>query len=468
MMGTSTPEQDASAIFIEKNSSSNATNTTMTSHEEKKRKVSTLVEEPSGKRQRVSKKYGVGGKTTQGKKRKASSILERPDSMLKQARKENGDEESAAAEIHGSNTNVGTMTSENNEDGSSLQTGVTNNDEADTESHSQAYVFEQLDNISESTALEWFNHDFKSIASEYTKGKMLGQGAYGFVIKTRSLKDGQVYALKWIWKDQEDSSYDQKAEVENETAFLKRFQDNPGVVGFHELIEATHGTFLVLDYCEGSNLDFCFFDRKCLTEATGRAIAAQLLTTVKNIHAQKVVHRDIKPSNLRCDFNPDGSVVSVKLLDLGGCLALGKDVVPSFYGTGGFLAPEICKGGSSYYTAGETDKDKVDMFSIGRTIYLILRGRPWPGGLSDDYTTWGDLDFWTRDFIEKLLEREPCNRMSAAEALEHPFVVGESFADIRKALPWRVAFFCREHAQIVAVFTVFCLYTALLASWHCC
>lgn len=306
----------------------------------------------------------------------------------------------------------------------------------------------------------------------YQKMEKIGEGTYGVVYKARDLttKDNRIVALKKIRLEAEDEGVPSTAI--REISLLKEMND-PNIVRLLNIVHADgHKLYLVFEYLD---MDLKKYMEalpvsqggrgKSLPEGTGVAVQTlglgpdmvkkfmtQLCEGVRYCHAHRVLHRDLKPQNLLID--KEGNL---KLADFGLARAFGvplrtytHEVVTLWY-----RAPEILLGGRQYSTG-------VDMWSVGcifaemctrkplfpgdseiDEIFKIFRvlGTPneqeWPGVTSfpdfkPSFPKWGRTDISTivttldndgLDLLDALLVYDPAGRISAKQAVQHPYFV---------------------------------------------
>lgn len=164
-------------------------------------------------------------------------------------------------------------------------------------------------------------------------------------------------------------------------------------------------------------------------EAQARQHVLKLLLAVEHIHCRGIVHRDIKPANVL--LSKDGA--EPLLADFGLSEQLpASGLLTSVCGTHDFLAPEmiLCGRGDApgYDTA-------VDMWSIGLLLFVLLYGHN-PFEHSTEIETLqailaADFSFpectpvsaAARDLIRRLLVPDPSQRLTAAQCLQHEWIV---------------------------------------------
>jgi serine/threonine protein kinase len=159
-----------------------------------------------------------------------------------------------------------------------------------------------------------------------------------------------------------------------------------------------------------------------------KTFMTELLDALVYIHKRNIVHCDIKLENILGQTNPGQSFPSLKICDFG--LARRIDpitqrvYVEKKFGTMNYLAPEVKD--KSYIST------KVDVWGLGLVFYKmcttylpsqlqrdwIAKGAKLPFREAD----WGDRCDQLRDLITKMLSIDPESRISAQEALEHPYL----------------------------------------------
>ncbi|MCJ1256737.1 hypothetical protein MMC24_004561 [Lignoscripta atroalba] len=259
----------------------------------------------------------------------------------------------------------------------------------------------------------------------YKTGKTLGAGSYSVVKECVHIDTGRYYAAKVINKRMMAG---REHMVRNEIAVLKR-------------VSMGHQNILTLvDYFETMNnltdlaLGGELFDRICRKGSYYESDAADLiratLSAVAYLHDHGIVHRDLKPENLL--FRTPEDNADLLIADFGLSRIMDEEafhVLTTTCGTPGYMAPEIFK---------KTGHGKpVDVWAIGVITYFLLCGytpfdrdsnlEEMQAILVADYS-FTPLEYWrgvslsAREFIKRCLTVDPTARMSAHEALSHPFV----------------------------------------------
>jgi serine/threonine protein kinase len=285
---------------------------------------------------------------------------------------------------------------------------------------------------------------------------VLGEGSSAKVYAAKHLGTGEEFAIKWIDKggDMNDDE-SMKAEL----AILRRLH-HKNIVNLHEVYESESTLWLVMEKVGGGELLGYLKELDHLSEAYVRDIAKQLCTGLHYVHGAGVVHRDMKLENvLRATTAPDACV---KIAEFGLAAILPRfeqhkfevdasvkrkssDMLNDLWGTPQYFAPELIA--EAYGT-------QVDMWSLGCVLYELLSGHKLFGaGIKNISKYFSDgkveaalhkeiqagptaatfkKDKWDpkisedcADFIRGLCTVDPAERLSAGEALSHPWMTDD-------------------------------------------
>lgn len=266
----------------------------------------------------------------------------------------------------------------------------------------------------------------KSIDKVYNidSGKILGTGISGIVRSIKHLETGELYAMKTLSLSRNKVNFDN---IWEEVQIMSEM-DHPNIVRLHEIFETDDNLYLIMELCTGGELLDRLHkqDRHCFNEMEVIPMVKTMIEVVKFCHDHHIVHRDLKLENFLFENNePDAEL---KLIDFG---------LSRYYhdytkmtrpvGTPYYVAPEVLNGS---YTR------DCDMWSMGVITYMLVSGRP-PFYGKDDHETLqkvrsGIFDFSApsfdfvsdiaKDFISKLLQKDTAHRLSACDALKHPWL----------------------------------------------
>ncbi|XP_041737841.1 calcium/calmodulin-dependent protein kinase type II subunit gamma isoform X10 [Coregonus clupeaformis] len=264
---------------------------------------------------------------------------------------------------------------------------------------------------------------------EYQLYEELGKGAFSVVRRCIKKSNGQEFAAKIINTKKLSARDHQKLERE---ARICRLLKHPNIVRLHESISEEGFHYLVFDLVTGGELFEDIVAREYYSEADASQCINQILESVHHMHQHDIVHRDLKPENLLLASKLKGA--AVKLADFGLAIEVQGDEQAwfGFAGTPGYLSPEVLR------------KDPygkpVDIWACGVVLYILLVGYP-PFWDEDQHKLYqqikaGAYDFpspeWdtvtpeAKNLINQMLTINPAKRITADQALKHPWVCQRS------------------------------------------
>ena len=258
--------------------------------------------------------------------------------------------------------------------------------------------------------------------------KEIGHGHYGVVRKCMDRETKKWFAIKSIRK----SKVGKVDILKREVALLKEC-DHPNIIVLVEVHEDQKYLHLITELCTGGEL----FDRIIektqsdeghFSERDAAELVRCILDAIAYCHDQKgIVHRDLKPENFL--FSSREENAAIKIIDFGLSRHddMQKGIMNTKVGTPYYVAPEVL---NREYTK------SCDIWSIGVITYILLCGYPPFYGDTDnqifDSVRTGRFDFpspdWdgisdsAKDFISLMLKVDPSKRLSASNALKHPWI----------------------------------------------
>ncbi|KAL0288126.1 UNVERIFIED_CONTAM: Calcium-dependent protein kinase [Sesamum calycinum] len=298
-----------------------------------------------------------------------------------------------------------------------------------------------------------FGYD-KDFDKRYTIGKLLGHGQFGYTYVAIDKSNGDRVAVKRIEKNKPCSEqiFEYMADVlpiavedvKREVKILKALAGHENVVHFYNAFEDDSYVYIVMELCEGGELLDRILSKKDsrYTEKDAAIVVRQMLKVAAECHLHGFVHRDMKPENFLFKSPKEDSPLKATDFGLSDFKTRGLTFVLILHGHFKFSSGKKFQDivGSAYYVAPEVLKRKSgpesDVWSIGVITYILLCGRrpfwdktedgifkevlrnkpdfrrkPWPG-----------ISNAAKDFVKKLLMKDPRARLTAAQALSHPWV----------------------------------------------
>ncbi|XP_030215535.1 LOW QUALITY PROTEIN: calcium/calmodulin-dependent protein kinase type II subunit beta-like [Gadus morhua] len=264
---------------------------------------------------------------------------------------------------------------------------------------------------------------------EFQLYEELGKGAFSVVRRCVKLCTGQEYAAKIINTKKLSARDHQKLERE---ARICRLLKHSNIVRLHDSISEEGFHYLLFDLVTGGELFEDIVAREYYSEADASHCIQQILEAVLHCHQMGVVHRDLKPENLLLASKCKNA--AVKLADFGLAIEVQGEQQAwfGFAGTPGYLSPEVLRK--------EAYGKPVDIWACGVILYILLVGYP-PFWDEDQHKLYqqikaGAYDFpspeWdtvtpeAKNLINQMLTINPAKRITAQEALKHPWVCQRS------------------------------------------
>ena len=205
---------------------------------------------------------------------------------------------------------------------------------------------------------------------------LLGEGAYGMVLKVRSLLNQKIYAMKII---NLENNEDYKEYFDSEIEMLKKL-NHQNIVKYYTNFETKKKIYIIMEYLEyGALSDYINLlihlyeqDNSIITIKKGEIIHIflQCINALKYLKDLKIIHRDIKPENIFISKKE-----GIKIGDFGVAAVLkdkNKDTIINsklkkneytVVGTEDFMSPEVMKG--------KQYNEKADIYSMGLIFYKI-------------------------------------------------------------------------------------------------
>ena len=255
----------------------------------------------------------------------------------------------------------------------------------------------------------------------------LGSGSFGSVYLAINKYTNEKVAMKQIKKSSANLLSD--GEITDEIEILKNL-DHPDIVRIIESFNTKNSYILITEYCEGGEL----FDqvKNQLSETQIAVIFKQILSGLAYLHSNNIVHRDLKLENILIHEKEKSKTTgedlfNIKIIDFGTARIFDKNRNPqSIVGSSYYIAPEVLR---------QRYNKECDLWSVGVILYMFIVGHaPFDGCDDDEITTniqrgiyrkndrrWIKSSKEVKDLIQKLLTYSPSKRLSAIQALNHPW-----------------------------------------------
>jgi calcium-dependent protein kinase len=278
----------------------------------------------------------------------------------------------------------------------------------------------------------------KRIADDYSMAhETLGEGFNGSVILANNKTTGRKFAVKSLKLSGVDP--EKKQQLADE-AGIYLSMDHPHVARLVDVYESEDALSLVMECCEGGELFERVSERKRFSEVDAAKSTSQMLLAVNYIHSCGVVHRDLKLENFLYERKEGKGADFLKLIDFGFSKIWEKNTKMELScGTLSYVAPEVL---ARSYTS------QCDLWSLGVIVFILLVGyMPFTGseGAQTNLIREGTFrmkeDRWRKvsdqafDFVKKLLVVNPQVRLTAAQALQHPWIRDQGHAPGMVATP---------------------------------
>lgn len=257
-----------------------------------------------------------------------------------------------------------------------------------------------------------------------TDSPPIGRGKFSVVYAGTSRTNKAEVAVKVLDAAGLEKQADDREFIRSELAIVK-LVSHPNIVKTIDVFEELDKIFIVMELVRGGDLLSKLQRSGRFSEFDAKRTILSLTQAIQYLHAKGIIHRDIKPENVL--ISEEGVV---KVADFGlSALLPHTGTLEAPLGTVGYAAPEVLL--SMPY-----DKS-VDLWSLGALTYVVLAGQMPFRGASDkeiamnvvkakySFSTtraWDDVSVSGKDFITKLLVKDPSKRMTAVEALHHEWL----------------------------------------------
>eukprot|EP00873_Tetraselmis_striata_P045608 jgi/Tetstr1/465872/TSEL_010489.t1 len=264
---------------------------------------------------------------------------------------------------------------------------------------------------------------------------VLGHGSYGTVYFALDRASKREVAVKRQDKTRKRLDVTKVLKkINREVDIMRELQACPQTARLYFTREDEDSTYMVMEVLRGGTLADLM-----AAAPNGRLNEAEVIHTCRGVlkfvaacHDRGVLYGDIKPAN----FIHDAGILGVRAVDFGCAQKQSSSDVyfKSRCGTPAYFAPEVFR---KCFTL------EADLWSLGMMMYVFVTGRfPWWDDMSvvspkevEDRVMYHTVPFvdkeWEtvspamRDLVERLLEKNPAQRITAEQALAHPVMNGQ-------------------------------------------
>ncbi|KAJ3037756.1 hypothetical protein HDV00_001341 [Rhizophlyctis rosea] len=269
---------------------------------------------------------------------------------------------------------------------------------------------------------------------QYKTKRNIGEGTYGTVKEALHVPTNKLVAIKSIHKHPDSKASPSATPSSISEAVHRELQvlqslRNPNIIALLDFYETREKFYLVFELVTGGELYDRISKRGKFTERDAAGIVWQILEALSYCHDRGVVHRDLKPENLLYRTMADDSPLVVADFGVSNFVK-GDNLLTTLCGSPMYAAPEVLKR-SGHSTS-------ADLWSLGVITYTMLVGYP-PFDYAEDFADlvdgitsgkWQfDSPYWdcvsreAKDFVKSLMQLKPHARLSAKQAMLHPWIL---------------------------------------------
>ena len=254
---------------------------------------------------------------------------------------------------------------------------------------------------------------------------LLGVGGFGTVFKVKHILTDKIYAMKVMNKN-----YIIKKKylhyIVSEFEIMKSLSGFPFVLDLHYCFQTANYLYLIIDYCPNGD----FTNLKSINNL--KLFFAEVILAFEHIHNHNIIYRDLKPENILLDDTGHIKVCDFNLAKAG---ITKNQRADSFCGSPMYFSPEMVLGKGVNY--------KCDIYGIGLLIYELVTGTPAykAENIKSLYQlikknqinlNVANLNGEIKDLLEKILVKNPDERITLDEIKKHPFFKDIDFNKVLK------------------------------------
>ncbi|XP_018411277.1 PREDICTED: serine/threonine-protein kinase H2 [Nanorana parkeri] len=263
------------------------------------------------------------------------------------------------------------------------------------------------------------------VTARYDIKALIGRGSFSRVVRVEHRATRQPFAIKMI----ETRAKEGQEVCESELNILRRVSHH-NIIQLIEVFEAHDRVYMVMELATGGELFDRIIAKGSFTERDATKVLQMVLDGINYLHGLGITHRDLKPENLLY-YHP-GADSKILVTDFGlanaGNGKCGDWSMRTICGTPEYIAPEII--------LRKPYSNAVDMWALGVITYILLSGsmpfedenrtRLYRLIIKGKYSYLGDpwpsVSNLAKDFVDRLLNVDSNDRLTARDAIQHPWI----------------------------------------------
>ena len=309
-------------------------------------------------------------------------------------------------------------------------------------------------------SLTYLSASATNVTIRWQQGQYIGGGTFGSVWAAINIDSGSMMAVKEIRLQDPQLIPHIISQIKDEMGVLQ-ILDHPNIVSYEGIEVHRDKVYIFMEYCSGGSLAGLLEHGRIEDETVITVYALQMLEGLAYLHESSVVHRDIKPENILLDHHG-----VIKFVDFGAAKVIARQSATrdpnlgramadangpggdrqgrkkSMTGTPMYMSPEVIRGNNNIGTDSPTSPSAkrpgaVDIWSLGCVVLEMATGRrPWATldnewaimyniaqGNPPQMPTRDQLSDTGIDFLKRCFERDPTKRATAAELLQHEWIM---------------------------------------------
>eukprot|EP00644_Phytophthora_capsici_P014907 jgi/Phyca11/554820/estExt2_Genewise1Plus.C_PHYCAscaffold_650113 len=278
----------------------------------------------------------------------------------------------------------------------------------------------------------WWKNAKIDQRGQYALLKELGRGGFSVVRLAVDMKTDEMLAAKIF-----DPKCASTEAIQAEIDILRHLGSQRNIVSLHDVLYLKNETIMLTDLVEGGELFDYIVDMGSVSEQDAAHLLHDVCQGLAYVHSRGVCHRDLKPENVLLSDRSAKANVKVADFGLSRRQRQGEQIIEKFpNGTVAYWAPEIITRHPQDFS--------VDMWAFGVLAYITLTGvHPFdPRGDKSDaeivkeiatgsydgkfhsHLCTSSLSADAKDFLTQLLDSDPSKRLTATQAMLHPWLSG--------------------------------------------